>query len=149
MTKKKETCGTCPYQEAKQAIAKAEDDFSKMLDKGMMQCTKAAIALRKKKDKLSAMRKKNVDKKKVLTAKIKTKSTAASIKQLDKVKEALSTSVSQLFDLNEEFNGVKHGLTKIKSLQKQRSVEANLLIKFRKQQEKKTVKKKKVVKASK
>ena len=27
MTKKKESCGTCPYQEAKQAIAKAEDDF--------------------------------------------------------------------------------------------------------------------------
>ena len=57
---------------------------------------------------------------------------------MDKIKDALSISASQLAVINEELTGVKHGLAKITSLQKQRSMEAKLLLKFRKEQEKKT-----------
>lgn len=133
----------CPFQEAKLAIAKAEEDFSKMLDKGLIDCTKAMEKLKSKHQKLTASRKKVSERKKALMERIKQKPTVAQKQQLEKIRDALKASNQSIQILSEEMLGVKHGLTKIKTLQKQRSMEAKILAKFRKEQEKKHKKSKK------
>lgn len=132
---------TCPYYEAKKAILKAEDDFSIMLDKGAKQCLKSLDSLMKKKEKLILRRKKLVEKKKLLVTRIKSKPTESSNAQLTRVKEQLSELLLAIKEHTVEVDGVKHGLKKIKSLQKQRVLEAKVLAKFRREQTKKLKKK--------
>lgn len=142
MPKKKVESKGCPYQEAKQAIIDAESDFTKMLEKGLSDCTKAMDKLKKKHEKLSASCKKVNDRKKSLIEKIKIKSTEGAKKQLLKVKDALLASNESMKALSEEIQGVKHGLTKIKALQKQRALEAKVIDKLHKEQAKKAKMKK-------
>ena len=133
----------CPYQEAKLAIAKSEEAFSKMLDNGLIDCTKAMDKLKIKHQKLIASRSKVAERKKLLMGKIKEKPTTAQKQQLEKIKDALIVFSEAMQVLSEEMQGAKHGLTKIKMLQKQRAMEAKVLEKFRKEQEKKNKKSKK------
>ncbi len=137
MSKKKVVSSGCPFQEAKQAIVQAEADFSIMLEKGLIDCTKAMDKLKKKHEKLSLSYKKSNERKKLLMEKIKNKPTEASKKQLEKVRDTIAATSTSIKILSEEKEGVKHGLTKIKALQKQRLMEEKVLIKFRKDQEKK------------
>lgn len=143
MVSKKIESNGCPYQEAKLAIAKSEEEFSKMLDKGLIDCTKAMDKLKSKHEKLTASRNKVAERKKTLMGKVKLKPTAAQKQQLEKIRDALKVSSEAMQILSAEMQGVKHGLTKIKMLQKQRAMEAELLEKFRKEQEKKNKKSKK------
>ena len=104
---------------------------------------KILYKLKSKHQKLIASRSKVAERKKLLMGKIKEKPTTAQKQQLEKIKDALIVFSEAMQVLSEEMQGAKHGLTKIKMLQKQRAMEAKVLEKFRKEQEKKNKKSKK------
>lgn len=140
MSDSKPVSNTCSYQEAKKAIAKAEDDFSDMLDKGRRDCEKANDSLKKQKAKLLLNRKTAVEKKKSLLDRLKNKQEASIATQLEKVKLHLIQLADDVKKVQLEMAGVRHGLNKIKSLQKQRAMEDKLIAKYRKEQGKKALK---------
>jgi len=127
----------CPIVEELAVIEKMNQNFDKSLAKDAASCVKKLELATKKMKKLSETKSKALIKKKEIIAKNKVKSNAALKKQLEKTILSITKINDDIILIKEEIVELKAVNLKCTKLIKRRQAEANLITKFRKDEEKK------------